>query len=55
MKNNAFLINTGRGQLIDESALEIALKEKWIAGAGLDVFETEPAKKITLYFSWTTY
>ena len=45
MKNNAFLINTGRGQLIDESALEIALKEKWIAGAGLDVFETEPAKK----------
>lgn len=45
MKNTAFLVNTGRGQLIDESALEIALKEKWIAGAGVDVFEIEPAQK----------
>ncbi len=45
MKNTAFLVNTGRGPLVDESALWTALKEKWIAGAGLDVFEIEPAQK----------
>ncbi|GIN57672.1 D-2-hydroxyacid dehydrogenase [Lederbergia ruris] len=42
MKNNAFLINIGRGQIIDEAALIQALKDKEIAGAGLDVFEVEP-------------
>jgi D-3-phosphoglycerate dehydrogenase / 2-oxoglutarate reductase len=44
MKPTAFLINTGRGPTIDEAALIKALQEKWIAGAGLDVFETEPPK-----------
>jgi len=42
MKNNAILINTARGSIIDEEALAKALKEKWIFGAGLDVYENEP-------------
>jgi phosphoglycerate dehydrogenase-like enzyme len=42
MKSNAYLINISRGRMIDEPALIKALKEGWIAGAGLDVFETEP-------------
>ncbi len=42
MKPTAFIINTGRGALIDEPALIRALKEDRIGGAGLDVQETEP-------------
>jgi phosphoglycerate dehydrogenase-like enzyme len=42
MKESAYLVNIGRGGTIDESALIRALREGWIAGAGLDVFETEP-------------
>jgi len=42
MKNNAILINTSRGAIIDEEALAKALKENWIFGAGLDVYENEP-------------
>jgi phosphoglycerate dehydrogenase-like enzyme len=42
MKPTAYIINIARGSVIDETALTKALKEKWIAGAGLDVFETEP-------------
>ena len=42
MKPTAYIINTGRGALIDELALIEALKEGRIAGAGLDVQETEP-------------
>jgi phosphoglycerate dehydrogenase-like enzyme len=42
MKSSAFLINIGRGEIVDESALINALSDKEIAGAGLDVFEKEP-------------
>ena len=43
MKPNAYLINTCRGEVVDEQALYTALKEERIAGAGLDVLEGEPA------------
>ncbi len=42
MKPSAFLINDSRGPVVDEKALVKALKENWIAGAALDVFEKEP-------------
>ena len=42
MKKSAFIINTARGDIIDEKALVNALVNKEIAGAALDVFETEP-------------
>jgi glyoxylate reductase len=42
MKKTAYIINNSRGPVVDEKALYKALKEKWIAGAGLDVFEQEP-------------
>jgi glyoxylate reductase len=42
MKNTAFLINTARGQIVKEVDLIRTLKHNQIAGAGLDVFETEP-------------
>jgi lactate dehydrogenase-like 2-hydroxyacid dehydrogenase len=43
MRPNAFLINTSRGDVVDEAALVHALRERSIAGAGLDVFEREPS------------
>lgn len=43
MKKSAYLVNTSRGPIIDEEALVKALAEKTIAGAGLDVYEFEPA------------
>lgn len=42
MRPDAYLINTSRAPIVDREALIRALTEGWIAGAGLDVFETEP-------------
>ena len=42
MKPTAYLVNIARGPIIDEGAVVQALREEWIAGAGLDVFEQEP-------------
>lgn len=44
MKRSALLINAARGGLIDEPALVRALKEGWIAGAGIDVLSAEPPR-----------
>ncbi|BBK31885.1 D-3-phosphoglycerate dehydrogenase [Stella humosa] len=45
MKKTAIFINTGRGPTVQESGLIKALEEGWIASAGLDVFEVEPAQQ----------
>ncbi len=42
MRPSAYLINTSRGPVVDENALARALRENWIAGAALDVYEKEP-------------
>lgn len=48
MKRDAVLVNTGRGTLIDEAALAVALKDRTIAAAGLDVYEREPTVEAAL-------
>ena len=45
MKPDSYLINVSRGEVVDEKALVKALKEEWIAGAGLDVFTNEPLEQ----------
>ena len=48
MKPTAYLVNTSRGPVVDEAALARALRENWIAGAALDVYEKEPLPGILL-------
>ena len=48
MKPSTFLINTARGGIINEQALENALRDNVIAGAALDVYKTEPPQKQSL-------
>jgi len=45
MKTTAYLINTSRGPIVDQAALTQALRQRRIAGAGLDVFESEPVPR----------
>ncbi|WP_416730974.1 D-2-hydroxyacid dehydrogenase family protein [Fictibacillus sp. JL2B1089] len=45
MRHDAFLINTSRGEVLDEDSLVNALKHKWFAAAGLDVFSEEPIRQ----------
>ncbi len=49
MKNNAILINTARGGLVDEQALHKAIKNSWIAGASIDVLKNEPVSDHFLF------
>ena len=49
MKPSTFIINTARGNIVDEKDLNAALKEDLIAGAAIDVYSEEPAKENILF------
>ena len=54
MKPTAYIVNTSRGQIIDEDALVSALKDEVIAEAGIDVFSIEPLPKDIHFDIWKT-
>ncbi len=49
MKPSAHFVNVARGEMVDEAALHRALREGWIAGAGIDVFDVEPLHASPLF------
>lgn len=51
MRQSAYLINIARGAVVDEAALLTALREGWIAGAGIDTFDTEPLPSDSPFWS----
>jgi phosphoglycerate dehydrogenase-like enzyme len=51
MKRTAYFVNISRGEVVDEGALIRALKEGWIAGAGLDVFDQEPLSSDSQFYN----
>ena len=53
MKPTAYLINTARGPIVQHDALVKALREKWIAGAGIDVFPRSRRRRTIRSSSWT--
>lgn len=65
MKKGVFIVNTGRGQLVDENAITKALKDKKVSGYATDVLSKEPAEEnnpllassavITPHIAWQTY
>ena len=54
MKSDAYLINTSRGEIINEKALKKALKQKLIAGAAIDVFayNLQATKNSSAFLTW---
>jgi lactate dehydrogenase-like 2-hydroxyacid dehydrogenase len=55
MKASAWLVNTSRGPIVDEGALIRSLESRAIAGAAIDVFSTEPRRRIIPFGVSTTY
>ena len=51
MKSTAYLVNVGRGELVQDAAIIAALRERWIAGAALDVFGLEPLPRNSVFWN----
>src|SRR5262249_20853624 len=51
MKKTAYLINVGRGEVVQDAAIIAALREGWSAGAALDVFATEPLPRNSVFWN----
>ncbi len=55
MQPSAYFVNVGRGELVVEEALVRAVRERWIAGAALDVFAAEPLAVAPRCGSWRAW